>query len=92
MKLFYKLHLITYMSMYLIKTFLVWEFTNPFWWILELPDYSSLTRFIILFYVLLIYFISKGMESRIKDEEIMKHGGVNIIETIKKWKTILTIK
>lgn len=35
---------IIYWSCYVIKTFVIWKFTNPFFWIIEMPNYSSNQR------------------------------------------------
>ncbi len=42
--------LIEYTVIYLIKTFIIWEFKNPFEWIINLPSYDPGDRFLILFY------------------------------------------
>lgn len=45
---------IVYWSIYLIKTFIIWEFNNPFQWIIDLNIYSETNRFLIIFYILFI--------------------------------------
>ncbi len=40
------------MFVYLVKSFIVWNFTNPFRWIIDIPEYTCSTRALILFYVL----------------------------------------
>jgi len=42
-------NIITYLGIYLIKTFVMWELTNPFQWIIDLPTYDSAHRAAILF-------------------------------------------
>ena len=44
-----------YTAVYLFKTFVIWEFTNPFQWIIDIPTYTDFNRFMILFYVLFYY-------------------------------------
>ena len=43
-----------YWSVYLCKSFIVWELRNPFQWIIDLPEYNQDVRFSILFFVLFI--------------------------------------
>lgn len=43
---------ILYILVYLIKTFCIWEFTNPFQWVVDLPTYDSGGRFIGLILVI----------------------------------------
>ena len=38
----------TYFILYISKTFIMWEFENPFKWLIEIPTYSVGARFIIL--------------------------------------------
>jgi len=53
-----------YTIVYLFKTFIIWEFTNPFNWIINLPSYDGVIRFGILFCIL----IWQGMQIQfIKD-------------------------
>lgn len=33
-----------YSAAYLIKSFIIWEITNPFEWIINIPNYSSNER------------------------------------------------
>lgn len=46
---------VIYTIAYLVKTFIMWEFTNPFGWIINLPEYSSDTRVMILIAFLFLY-------------------------------------
>ena len=46
------LNFVEYTIVYFIKSFIIWEFTNPFQWIINMPTYSEGTRFMILFYFL----------------------------------------
>lgn len=41
-----------YWSVYLIKTFIIWEWKNPFQWIIDVPTYDEMTRFMLIFYIL----------------------------------------
>lgn len=38
-----------YIMIYLIATFVLWEFRNPFQWIIDIPTYDEKSRFAILF-------------------------------------------
>ena len=38
-----------YWSCYIIKTFVLWKFTNPFFWIINLSSYSNDDRALGLF-------------------------------------------
>jgi len=40
---------ILYVLVYLIKSFVIWKFTNPIQWILDMPTYSDEQRLLILF-------------------------------------------
>ena len=56
-----------YWSIYLIKSFVIWELNNPFQWIIDIPTYDDMQRFLIIFYILFIIgvevFIAKnGMD------------------------------
>ena len=44
-----------YTLVYLCKTFIMFEFTNPFQWIIDIPIYTNTERGNILFYVLGYY-------------------------------------
>jgi len=52
---------IIYWFLYLAKSFSIWEFKNPFQWIIDLPNYEIITRVVILllvpFYYVVIIFI-----------------------------------
>jgi len=39
-----------YMITYLVKTFVMWQFTNPLQWITNIPNYTTSTRAILLFF------------------------------------------
>jgi hypothetical protein len=42
-----------YVASYLIKTFVLWRFTNPLQWIIDIPNYSQDDRATILcFYII----------------------------------------
>lgn len=50
---YWKITAIVYTIVYILKSFIIWEFTNPIQWIINLPIYDEHTRFIILcFYIL----------------------------------------
>lgn len=42
------------------KTFVIWEFTNPFQWIVDIPTYDQNTRCMMcvfgVFYLVIVYF------------------------------------
>jgi hypothetical protein len=40
--------LILYVIVYFLYSFIVWEFKNPFEWIINMPIYESSSRFLIL--------------------------------------------
>ncbi len=44
-----------YLTLYLCKSFIIWRFTNPFLWIINLWTFEYKTRFIILFFALFYY-------------------------------------
>lgn len=46
---------ILYALVYLTKSFIYWDLTNPFWWIINLNVLSSTDRCLILFYVAFYY-------------------------------------
>lgn len=50
-KLNFKLNLIEYSIVYFIKTFIIWEFKNPFKWIMDIPTASPDVRAVILILV-----------------------------------------
>lgn len=61
-----------YTFVYLVKSFCIWNFTNPFQWIIELPNYASEERFVILFFlvawqvlqiILLKYYFKQQLKS-----------------------------
>jgi len=38
-----------YTIVYLVRTFIIWEFNNPFAWIINMPNYDNETRGLGLF-------------------------------------------
>lgn len=42
-------NILLYTIAYLIKTFVIWKFTNPFTWIINMPNYNNEDRGLILF-------------------------------------------
>lgn len=47
------LNVLEYTLVYLVKSFVIWEFTNPFQWIIDIPTYQPDTRGLILFAIAL---------------------------------------
>lgn len=47
---------IIYLAIYLFRVFVDWNFMNPFDWIIEMPNYSSYARALIL--ISLIFYVS----------------------------------
>lgn len=46
---------ICYTIYYLIKTFVIWKFTNPFDWIINIPNYTNDDRGTIIGGIIIIY-------------------------------------
>lgn len=75
MKKFVKQNLLTtfilYVLIYFIKTFVTWEFNNPFQWIIDMPKYEAESRgsilIIYIFYQIVLLGIFTGNK---KDETI----------------------
>lgn len=44
-----------YTFIYLCRTFILFEFTNPFQWIVDIPTYTSERRGELLFYFIVYY-------------------------------------
>jgi len=59
-----------YWSIYLIKSFIIWELNNPFQWIIDIPTYSESDRFQILFSILMVI----GIETFIAKEGMNEDG------------------
>lgn len=61
---------ILYSIIYLIKSFILFELTNPFWWILSLPQYTSGERAgvlsIIIFFQIFVHILKIGIFSKNK--------------------------
>lgn len=38
-----------YSVFYLLRSFIIWKFTNPIWWVLQIPTYSEGERTGIIF-------------------------------------------
>lgn len=55
-----KAYSLGYWLIYIIKTYFIWEFTNPFWWMLQLPKNSEirLNVFMITLMLLLFFIIA----------------------------------
>lgn len=61
--------IVEYLTVYLIASFVKWELSNPFQWIIEIPTYTGGTRFMILFYflawhIIQILFIYKSLKPK----------------------------
>lgn len=59
--------LLIYTFLYLIYSFIIFEFNNPFQWILDIPNYEKLTRLLIIFYYVLFLVIKTIVVIRIKE-------------------------
>lgn len=57
------INLSTYLIVYTIWTFVIWEFKNPFQWIIDIPTYNDEQRSMGLFAVALYYFVIIGAAS-----------------------------
>ncbi len=53
LKLNFYLNVCEYTIVYLIKSFVIWEFKNPFEWIINLPTYAAQDRFMIFFIIVM---------------------------------------
>lgn len=60
--------LILYPTVYLIKCFVCWGFTNPFQWLLDIPTEDDAYRFSV-FFSWIMYFALNAMFSAIYIEE-----------------------
>jgi len=54
------INLSLYLIVYLIKSFIIWEFTNPVRWIINIPKYGQEARGFILFAYILYQSILLG--------------------------------
>lgn len=57
------INVLVYTLFYLVKAFVIWRFTNPFQWIIDMPTYTGEMRFGILagiglYYIFLVFFTS----------------------------------
>lgn len=61
--------LLTYISIYsivyLLISFIIWEFKNPFQWIIDIPKYTFDIRICILFGTLLSYITISSLSNEI---------------------------
>lgn len=55
------LNLCIYIVVYLIRTFVIWEFTNPIQWIIDIPIYSNFDRGLGLFCISFCQIIQIGI-------------------------------
>jgi len=55
------LNLVTYTVVYFVFSFIMWEFRNPFQWIIDIPAYDSEDRFLLLFFVVFYYVVVFGI-------------------------------
>lgn len=78
-----------YIIIYLVGTFCLWEFRNPFQWIIDIPTYSNDSRFGILFgfvtyYTMLYCFVAGHYFQKEKAErekvEDLENG--NLLELV----------
>lgn len=60
-KIQFAISLIVYTISYLFKTFILFEFTNPFEWILIVPKLSTEDRGALLIFLIQYYCISYGL-------------------------------
>lgn len=49
-KLQFGISVILYTLAYAVRSFIIWDFRNPFQWVLDIPIYSNDTRGMILFF------------------------------------------
>ena len=61
---------IIYMIVYAVISFTIWEFKNPFQWIIDLPIKTEGIRFMILFYYVLYTVVSLILIAKIKKIKI----------------------
>lgn len=54
-----------YFTIYMIRTFCIWEFTHPFQWIIDIPEMNPESRFMLLFFYTLYIFIKSAITSGI---------------------------
>ena len=65
--MFFKIQAIIYWSCYLIRTFCIFKFTNPFQWIIDMPLYSvedrafGLATYLFVFCLPIIAFMEMEM-------------------------------
>ena len=67
------LNMVVYIVIYMIRTYVIWEFRNPFEWILNIPDYSYDTRGQLLCGFVVYYFMlvsaSQGVIEKLKQKK-----------------------
>lgn len=61
--------LIIWTAVYFIKTFIIWEFTNPFQWLIDIPNYTQEVRVCILFSYLIYQCVSIVFLFEFKSDE-----------------------
>ncbi len=64
---------IVYWSVYLIKSFVIWKFTNPFQWIVDIPTNTNDERLGIFSTILLVIIVETAVASIFLD----KNGKLN---------------
>ncbi len=61
LQLQFEITAVLYLIIYAIGTFIIWEFTNPFEWIINIPKYENDFRAVIIFvwahYQIILYVI-----------------------------------
>lgn len=60
---------IVYIIIYLMKSFITWNLTNPFQWIIDIPTYDSVDRFLILIFMLFYLIINNVISYNIVTEK-----------------------
>lgn len=71
----WKFQIAIYVIVYFIKTFVEWEFKNPFKWIIDIPTYDNEIRGMILFFYTMGYtaiYFGTGAYLEFKAEEESK--------------------
>lgn len=55
LKIMFLFNLLTYTVVYIVYTYVMWEFKNPFQWIIDIPTYDYERRGMLLFCAFLYY-------------------------------------
>lgn len=62
-----------YIIVYIISTFVNWEFKNPFQWIIDLPQYDTEIRLTIIFVFITFHLSYAALTHMKKDYESVKN-------------------